>query len=474
MKDQTTARRLRFLVSTLVLVLVFEGLLRKMVGGGFKVAVFFAKDFVVLLMGILVMNMPKPAPIQALWKGYVGLMFLFVPVAIVTYINDPLLAVFGAERYLLMPMVAFGVYGAFEDAEMELMLSYVRKLGLLLIPITLLALVQLRLPVNHWLNLAVSGESLEGFRAGESETLRVASTFPFVSQFTMYLNAQVFVCAIALSGFTRMTTRRKIVYATLPFALLLSSYATGSRGAVIGNAVIAGIALMLAAAKGQGGGLVKLSVIVMALYLSFFTLKALFPQAFVVYGEREEGHFLSLSSENQERTRGMFTDLVTKEAPASLFGYGLGVMSNGSEKLSSYAYTWRRGGFWTETDYSTTLFEGGIYLMLVWYGFRLWVIAHTTRRILRGIKGDYAIPAVFCQGFIILEGAMGTLGMQPPLAIWWWLAVGLVMLFWQKSTAVAGTGDVILAELEGGAAVTRPKIRGRSVYAEQLHKSARK
>jgi hypothetical protein len=50
------------------------------------------------------------------------------------------------------------------------------------------------------------------------------------------------------------------------------------------------------------------------------------------------------------------------QAPPSLFGYGLGVMSNGSEKLSPYAAKWRSDN-WTETDQATTFFEGGWYLV---------------------------------------------------------------------------------------------------------------
>jgi hypothetical protein len=107
-------------------------------------------------------------------------------------------------------------------------------------------------------------------------------------------------------------------------------------------------------------------------------------------------------------------------------GYGLGVMSNGSDKLSDYAARWRGGGFWTETDQATTFFEGGWYLVLVWYGFRFWVIFHSIALVLRLRSLEFRIAACFAWGFIFIIGVTGTLAIQPPLAIWWWLAVGLI------------------------------------------------
>jgi hypothetical protein len=116
----------------------------------------------------------------------------------------------------------------------------------------------------------------------------------------------------------------------------------------------------------------------------------------------------------------------TLEAPPSLFGYGLGVMSNGSDKLSAYAAQWRSSGFWTETDQATTFFEGGWYLVLVWYGFRFWVIGKCLVLVLKLRNLEFRLMACFAWGFILIIGVTGTLAIQPPMAIWWWLAVGLI------------------------------------------------
>src|SRR5437870_861808 len=107
MNNETTARRLRFLVCSLVLLLIFEGLIRKKVGGSMKTAVFFFKDVIMLVMAVYVVPMVKSPTVQVLWRGYMALALLFVPVIAVTALHDPFsfLALFGAERYLMMPMV---------------------------------------------------------------------------------------------------------------------------------------------------------------------------------------------------------------------------------------------------------------------------------------------------------------------------------------------------------------------------------
>jgi len=108
-------------------------------------------------------------------------------------------------------------------------------------------------------------------------------------------------------------------------------------------------------------------------------------------------------------------------------GYGLGVMSNGADKLSRYAFEWRYNpGSWTESDQATTLFEGGWYLIVVWNGFRLWVICYSLAIVRKLRHMEFRILGCFASGFVLVIGITGILAMQPPLSIWWWMAVGLI------------------------------------------------
>jgi hypothetical protein len=145
-------------------------------------------------------------------------------------------------------------------------------------------------------------------------------------------------------------------------------------------------------------------------------------------------------------------------------GSGLGIMSNGSNTFSDYADSFRET-IWTETDFASTLFEGGIYLVVIWYSLRIYVVYQTTRRYLANVEGELSIPAAFCQGFVITAGVTATLGIQPPIAIWWWFSVGTAVLFWWKCIEPRRNeqGEVI------NPLPQKKKIQGQSPYARRLH-----
>jgi hypothetical protein len=472
MKNERLLRHLRFLLFSLVLVLTFEGLLRKMAPKAGEIALFFLKDFVVGLIWIYVLLLPKARPIQFFLRAYSTIAILFLPVVIITALHDPLLALFGMKQYLLFPVVAIGMFLAFEDASPEMLMAFARWSALLVIPTSLVALLESRLPPDHWLNLSVGGQSLEGFSAAGE--LRVSSTFPFVAQYCMFLNAQLFFVLATVSQMKSFKGLWKLIYFSLPVFLILGSYITGSRTAVVGNTVILGLGLLLVMSKGQAGRAVYASFLVVVLYIAFVVLQHYFPSSFAAYSEREEGRLLGFSDEVQTRTSGAmfgwFTNYLA-DAPPSFFGYGLGVMSNGSDSFSAYARSWRGGGGWTETDYATTLFEGGFYLMVVWYGFRYFIIFETTRRYLAGVSKEFVLPAAFCQGYVILTGFQGTLAIQPPAAIWWYLAVGASLLFWWKS--VESHPENPQKAEDRPPALGARTFRGRSAYAERLHSGNR-
>jgi hypothetical protein len=162
----------------------------------------------------------------------------------------------------------------------------------------------------------------------------------------------------------------------------------------------------------------------------FGLIQAKYPEFFAAYQARVTGTGESSHAvEMEKRIMGGLLDWTegTEQAPPSLFGYGLGVMSNGSDKLSAYAAGWRSGGYWTETDQATTFFEGGWYLVLVWYGFRFWIILRSLVLVLKLRHLEFRIAAYFAWGFILIIGVTGTLAIQPTEAIWWWLAVGLIV-----------------------------------------------
>jgi hypothetical protein len=464
MKESTPQRHLRWLLFFLVVLLTFEGLARKLQVGNTGIAIFLFKDFVVLAIAVYVVRMPRHPALDFLWGAYLVTAVLFIPVIMWTAVHDPILAIFGAKEYLLYPIVAFAVFFAFHNQPVEQIYRFFRPLALLIIPTTYIAVWEHRLPVTHWLNRSVEGDDLAAFSAGGE--LRVSSTFSFVAQYCAFLNAEIFMTMIALNNLRGVPILLRLVYWTLFPLLVVGCYITGSRGAVVGDMVLITLAGLLVSAKFQFRVLIRVLIIIGAILITIGLAQYFFPDIFAAYSARESGHLIGVSSEVQTRVFGALFDWTQQAFSVPFLGHGLGIMSNGSDYFSDYAGTFRSTGIWTETDLATTLFEGGIYLIVVWYGFRYYIIFEMVKRYFFEVRGEISISSAFCTAFIIVVGLTATLAIQPPIAIWWWLAVGSALSLWWKC---ASPQSEIPEEPSEPVAPVERKIRGRSAYAERLH-----
>lgn len=460
--DPKAIRWLRWTLLLLVVELVFEGLARKFNIKGTNVAIFLLKDVIVAALGLQLLRLHRPRAIDFLWAAYILEIFLFIPVIFQTAAHDPILAIFGAKQYLLYPLVGFSVFIAFENASIQEIIHFFRWLALLVIPTAVVALIQIRLPPTHWLNLSVTGESLEDFSAGGY--LRVSSTFSFVAQYCAFINAEVFITWIALTNLKDVGFFKKIILLSIVPLLLISSYVTGSRGAVLLSFLVIAVAGALSLLKFQVRSAMRVVFIIGGLLVILAAARAAFPDLFAAYSEREQGQLLSASSEMQQRVFDAMFNWIGGIFSTPFLGYGLGIMSNGSETISNYAFV-TRAFSWTETDYATTLYEGGLYLVVVWYGFRYFVIYQVLRRFLALGSQELAVPCAVCLGFVIIIGLTETLAIQPPIAIWWWISVGTSLVIWWKS----------IEPRQNSSSETPPppkapaKYRGQSSYAQRLH-----
>ena len=416
------------LLCTLMVTVVFEGLARKIAPQSLGMAIFFLKDFLVLGLLIFCLRTPPTAATAQLLTGIRVLLFLLIPCVALTALHDPILAVFGLKQYALFATVAVAVCIAYVPDGGKRLFALLRLIAISVVVTTVIAMIQNKLPASSWLNLSVSGNDLSDFAA--AGYLRVSSTFPFVGQYCFYLNALCFLLPAYYflnNHFTHRPATAQIL--VLVGLAIVGTYVTGSRSAVIGNAAILGAAALFCVLYTGSKAVARLAVFVILGFLLFSVLQSLYPQFFAAYKSRTEGTFGKSHTEEViervEQTLFGWTD-GSPQAPPNLFGYGLGVMSNGSSKFSNYATQWRSNGFWTESDQATTFFEGGWYLVLVWYGFRLWVIVYSFSRLRKIRHPGFRISACFALAYIVVEGVCGTIAIQPPLAIWWWFAVGLI------------------------------------------------
>ncbi len=416
-------RRLLYL---LVLILVFEGLVRKFLPSLLSQALFFAKDGLCLLMLALLLREGVKKSVLVIVMPWLLFGALCFPVLVRTFTLDPILVFFGGKQYLLFVIVAVAAIRAFPPDQPEHLRRFGYFLALLILPTSAVALLQLGLPANHWINQGIGGSDLSGFSGGG--LLRVSSTFAFVAQYNMFLNAMVF--GIGLHYTFGKPRKLPALMQSIPFVLIILAYvisvfSTGSRTSVMGSALIFAMAGLLALFGHQGRTAQKmlgLGVLVVAGYFGGQWLK---PDAFIAYEQRSSG-------ELGEQLEGRFAHAFLnwqhglRDAPPTFFGYGLGVMSNGSQQLSPYARGWRERGTWGEADLPNTLFEGGWWLVLTWMGLRIYIIVICLSTCARLRASKYHLAACAACGYIVVTGLTGALGIQPPHSIWFWLAVGLV------------------------------------------------
>jgi hypothetical protein len=426
------------LIYLLVVILVVEGIVRKLAPGGLSQILIFAKDLVALAIAVQVMAGRRSKRVEVLRLYWMGLLVALLPLFLLTALHDPVLAVFGLKQYMLFFPVAFAIPVAFRPRRKQPreMLEWGRWMGALIVPTSALALLQIALPVSHWLNLSVAGEDMTAFSAGGF--LRVSSTFPFIAQYNFFLTFAAGWVAMGMQfpgkGWRAWLLRTWVI---LP-AYLIGLFATGSRQSVVGAFFIAAVAFGVLLISGKGAAFRRFILLGATALAALLVTQWLFPSAFGAYEARTgEGTF---SEEHSEEMTDRLTHALfgwthfAEKAEAGLFGHGLGIMSNGVQNVSSYAARMRNTYGWGEVDISNTVFEGGYYLVFVWLGFRVAVVLFCFATLKRISSKGLLIPTSLLFGFVTFNGLLGTLGVQPPLYLWWSIAVGAIILFAETET----------------------------------------
>ena len=413
-------------IMLLLTLVIMEGLLRKIIPF-LSFPLFFAKDFVVMYLGVKASLGKLPQAGERILSWQIVLLVLMLPNFLDTSLRDPILGFFGLKQYCLFPFVGVAFCAAYLPDQGRELAKLLRFLALSILVTSALAIVESRLPPQHWLNTTPDGESLAGFSAGGK--LRVSSTFIFVAQYCMYLNG---IVGILASFIMLRKVERGFWYRLLPLIILcfliIGVFITGSRTAVVGSLAIV-VAGSVALLFGSGAArAVRVFLFLGFAYFSYLAMHLIFPDAFVAYEARSQNYGnVSHNQEVFERVVSGLVDWTGAIKTLPLLGNGIGIQSNGVERLSAYAGLMRARWGWLETDQRIVLFEGGIYLVAVWYSFRLFVIFYTGLCALVMRDPLKATSAAFCWGFVLVDGVVGTLSIQPPLSIWWWTSIGLIL-----------------------------------------------
>lgn len=423
-----------------MILLIVEGLFRKLAPGGLSILIFFFKDFLLGYSLIQLFRIRSTTDeVKGLYNVLQVLLGFFIPLLIIHGFYDPVLVPWGLKQYIFYAVAGIILVVGFVDNEYEDFTRYLKLISYFIIPTVIVALVQLQLPAGHWLNSSVNDEDVSRFAA--AGFLRVSSTFSFTGQFSYFLQ---FICTIIFSRmyFPDFRSDKNIINSGFKKAiplicllfLILGVFSTGGRTAVFGVGVVFAMGLFFSLFKNQSFVVQKSIIPVLGLLSLLLILPIFRPDAFAAYTKRAESDYRGQSNveEIQNRVFGAyiegFRSISEKDNLVSFFfGDGLGVMTNGVDQISSYAAR-IRANIWTETDFYTTAWEGGVYLLLVWYGFRIYMVFYCFRRWNRIKNRGLSMSASFFLGYVTLIGLIGTLSLQAPIAIYWWTSIGVIIL----------------------------------------------
>jgi hypothetical protein len=419
-KYEVESRRLLYaIIGTLVL----EGIIRKLVPSGLSIIIYFVKDFLCIL-GLYYIASSKltDAPKQ-IAKRIKVLIILLYPLLCYNLFIDPILFVWGGKLYLLYTVTAVLMAIAFPNESRDKFKKFIEFNLLLLVVAVFVGVFQLSLPASHWLNQSVDGGSLEAFSA--AGILRISSTFSFTGQYSFFLtfaSAMYFCNFFLISDLKNHVFNNIWIKMAIGLLLFIGCFSTGGKTAVLGMLSIVGLGFIFIGFKNPVFAFKRLIVPVLIFSFVFPLIQILKPEYFAAYTARSNKSGGS-NDDILERVIEPFSGLVD----GSFFGRGLGVMTNGSDKVSTYAASIRAGGYWTESDFATIVWEGGMYLVAVWYGFRLFVIFYSFKVLLRIKDSNYYSAAAFLVAYIFIIGLTGTLTIQPPIAIYFWICFGALI-----------------------------------------------
>jgi hypothetical protein len=269
----------------------------------------------------------------------------------------------------------------------------------IVVPMTLLTVVQFRSDPGSWWNL--------GAMETHYGTVRPSGTFSYSNGLAYYF---AFSAAFLFYGFLHERTYKFGLLAAVTAFTLVTAVCSGSRTFIVLIGLVMVAALFCVIFRGRGlGGILGAAVVVGGAMLVLSSMSVVntgteqLEQRFQDAGQVEGGaqgfvtRFLSTLF-------GAFA--VMPDVP--FFGYGLGTGTNGAGVL--YDYTQIADQFpWVENEWERLVSECGPVLGLMCCAFRVALTYHVGMSAFRAFRRDNILPALLFSacGLIILNGQWG-------------------------------------------------------------------
>jgi hypothetical protein len=420
-----SVRRWRTAIQLALVLMVFEGAIRKWLVPGAQDLIYFAKD--VLLLGAYVgffrdrprLRLRLPA-LPALYvvlalAALLGLLQIFNPA-----LPNLLVGIFGFKAYFFYVPLLFVVPAAFPDD--AALYRFLRRYALLAIPVSLLAVAQFFSPASSPLNTyARSGEDAYVATFGSSTYVRVTATFSFITGYTTYLLAMA-ILILGLLGAGRWRFRGHLPMFGALGMTLLGMLMSGSRGPVLLLLLLFPFYWWLAVIRERGGG-ATFSRLVLALALMAGTLSLTSQKAVDAFLGRAAG-----VSDVSNRVSSPLLSPFELLPDAGLVGFGIGATHQTAMTLAPNVvpYSWLHG-LLVEVESGRVMLELGPIGFLLIYFTRLYLTVYAFLQA-RRLRTRFHRAMATASFLFLLAAIPGGVVFDVTSDLYYWFFAGLLML----------------------------------------------
>ena len=426
--------RIRWGLGLFLLLLIYDGALRKWLVPGAEQILFIAKDALLLALLLYVaLGHRRKGP--AVMQPTVRLLFMLYAVWVVLEVANLalpnlLVGLWGLKSHLLYASLILLLPLAFQRLDDVLQLL-VKIYPWVVIPVCVLAFAQLAAPADSFINQQVRG-GIEGIAYfGDAGLVRVTGTFSYITGMAVFVQVTTLLgAALFLGG-----ARSRLFLVGLGFALAAVP-ATGSRG-VVAVVMVGTVILLLSALVSRLIGL--RTALRMGVVLAILMTISLFAQdtAWEAFAQRAES---SRGDENRAFTA--ITNAFSHFDTAGFLGFGSGAANAGAAALANGVppFSWFPAGTTFEEESGRLMLELGLLGWGLSMFMRLALLFWAGTLAMKGRTRTVRVAAVLALPIMALAVQQGTGVFAPPfLAVYYWFCVALLaMAEYEHRLALSG------------------------------------
>lgn len=407
-----------------LVIVIFEGVLRKWVLPQASEQIYFIKDLL-LLVAYLKYYLSKEPKYPFRWSTFNIILIMAFSWCVLQVFNpslgSPIVGLFGLKAYFFYMPLMWILPSLFQTEE-ELY-HFLRNFMLLAIPVCLLAVAQYFSPPSSPINVWAGGQEANATAGG---AIRVTGTFPYIVGYSTYL----IICFCVLVPMLTLQQPRIWRWLTYIEALLVTgtSFMTGARLLLsfeilflIGYASILGLTQPAIATR-SAKKLILPVILISALVPKFFA------QAIGTFFERA-GTSEKDSQDFLNRALSSFYEPVNAAQFKGLDSYGIGATHQAAPAL--------RKIFQLPTGEPTPLAEGeigrvvleiGLFGFALWYGLRIVLMFYSWQVFLK-LKSPFLRQLALSVLLLQVINITNQFVFNNTLSIYSWFFSGCIFLF---------------------------------------------